>query len=674
MPKNSADMDVLLPILEFYFHKNNWVENSEYIDYIKKYLLDNNIDDKVREPQHYTKRMQILSYFGFIEWLDSSNNQSPRKITESGKAFYSALKDADENKVLEIIVKSLKTVNFGRNNIGAPSSDSDIEAPVLCVRAILDLKFITKTEFAYLLWKLQDNGFTYSTVIKEIKDTRKNILKPIVLPEEAAKYTDWKPINFLERINFLVTEDSKTLISENVLGRYKNELRNLKIYNVDKDVNTLSLKRVFSPLIFNTKVSLNKSHNRILFGAPGTGKSHQLKEDSAAFDENYERVTFHPNYSYAQFVGTYKPTMIEASEQQADDETKEIKLVLQDKTKTAQEKYDLLFDKFKDGNLTRLPILLGIYSNGDFKTRKQDGTSTANDNIVETNHGRAIKPYLNLTVSKNNEIAYQYVPGPFTRVLVKALKNARNEKDNPKPFLLLIEEINRANVAAVFGDVFQLLDRDENGASEYEIETSEDLRKFLAQDDQLGGNPDDYAKIRIPNNMYIWATMNSADQGVMPMDVAFKRRWDFEYLGIDDKESEVSSIKIPTNKKDGGSYNLVLWNDFRKELNRKLKNLPNVNEDKLLGPFFLSASALENAEENPADFVKLFKSKVLMYLFEDVCKMNPSAIFPNTGIQGRLHYSDICEKFDEKGVEIFGDEFKSLLKENNNADDSAPTE
>lgn len=124
------------------------------------------------------------------------------------------------------------------------------------------------------------------------------------------------------------------------------------------------------------------------------------------------------------------------------------------------------------------------------------------------------------------------------RVYVEALKSGRTE--NPQPHLLLIEEINRAKVAAVFGDVFQLLDRDDDGVSEYEIQASEDIRKYLAK--QLGGTPDNYQKIRIPNNMFIWSTMNSADQGVFPMDTAFKRRWNFEYLGINENEEKISGI------------------------------------------------------------------------------------------------------------------------------------
>ena len=312
--------------------------------------------------------------------------------------------------------------------------------------------------------------------------------------------------------------------------------------------------------------------NRIIFGAPGTGKSHLLEQQREEYfgdNDHYERVTFHPNYTYSQFVGAYKPVAL----------------------------------------------------------KREDDDATSND------------------------ITYSFVPGPFVRTLMKA-KQAPSEN-----FLLVIEEINRANAAAVFGDVFQLLDRDEDGKSEYPIDASEDLKKYLEE----SGVALEGGKIEIPANMYIWATMNSADQGVAPLDAAFKRRWEFEYIGIDDNENELVDCEIPIPKKENsnGDFDFVSWNGFRKALNEKLKGLSGVNEDKLLGPFFISKHRLETAKGNTEDFIKFFKSKVLMYLYEDVCKMNPSALFSGISEGGRLHYSDICAEFDKKGLGIFGTDFSA---------------
>lgn len=373
-----------------------------------------------------------------------------------------------------------------------------------------------------------------------------------------------------------------------------------------------------------------------------------IKFAETIFVDSIERVTFHPNYSYAQFVGTYKPVSSGYNGDLTDEEVRHVVNILQDSSKSGQEKYDLLYDGFKsDGMLTRLPLLLGLYSDDTFSTKKKDGTAASGDNEVERNHGQAIRPYVTLGI--NEGISYKYVPGPFMRTLVKALNNPQ------KDFLLIIEEINRANVAAVFGDVFQLLDR-KNGVSEYPVAASEDIKRYLKDNGITDCN-----ELKIPSNMYIWATMNSADQGVFPMDTAFKRRWEFEYIGIDKNETWDYTIPLP----NGESIN---WNVLRKAINGTLKKIASVNEDKLLGPYFLSKAVLEdankwNSEQGSEEkqkavekFLNTFKSKVLMYLYEDVCKMRPGDVFKIKLEDGqtRLHYSDICDAFDLNGIEIFG--------------------
>ena len=323
--------------------------------------------------------------------------------------------------------------------------------------------------------------------------------------------------------------------------------------------------------------------------------------------------------------------------------------VLTDETKSAQEKYDQLYDRFKGDGLTRLPLLLGLYTDESFKTRKADGSDAAGDNSVERNHGKAIRPYVNLLKpsSGKKDISYEYVPGPFMRMYVKALKNSRT--DNIKPFLLIIEEINRANVAAVFGDIFQLLDRGDDFVSEYPIQATEDVKKYLAK--ELGGDPCDYNKIKIPDNMFIWATMNSADQGVFPMDTAFKRRWDFTYLGIDDNDQDLQGkyVYLADDKSQK-----VEWNKLRKAINNFLAK-GKINEDKQLGPYFISRSIVvpEDGDEiNRERFINTFKNKVIMYLFEDAAKQKRSRLFEGC-FQNSSRYSEICREFEAKGVGIF---------------------
>lgn len=322
----------------------------------------------------------------------------------------------------------------------------------------------------------------------------------------------------------------------------------------------------------NANELINKySHNRIFFGAPGTGKSYILNEEKNELlnnpDDDYERVTFHPDYSYANFVGTYKP-------------------------------------------------------------------------VPKDDH-------------EENEITYEYVPGPFMRVLIKSLKNP------DKPYLLIIEEINRANVAAVFGDVFQLLDRDQEGDSEYPIQTSEDMKKYLEKNLES-----DCSNIRIPKNMFIWSTMNSADQGVYMMDTAFKRRWNFCYIGIDEYEGEIEDKQVILGKEQEE----INWNDLRKAINHELLRYK-INEDKLIGPFFINPIDLPSSEDNENfkeendKFIEIFKNKIIMYLFEDVAKAQRRTLFSNKVSNNEYPlYSDICNQFDEKGIEIFCDNIINELR------------
>ena len=409
----------------------------------------------------------------------------------------------------------------------------------------------------------------------------------------------------------------------------------------------------FEEVNFYTGIKSKYPRNRIIFGAPGTGKSVTLNGEAKKLlaDGGYEeRVTFHPDYSYANFVGTYKPVMVGGSSGTIGGADKDVLSVLLDKAKTAQEKYDLLYERFRDDGLTRLPILLGLYTDEAFKTRKQDGTDAVGDNSVERNHGKALRPYVVLAsdVKAREEIVYEYVPGPFMRVLAKALKSAMT--DNPKPHLLIVEEINRANVSSVFGDVFQLLDRASNHASEYEIATTNEMRTYLAK--ELGVEKSAVETIRIPDNMFIWATMNSADQGVFPMDTAFKRRWDFTYLGIDDSEKDLIGKTVVLGT--GNTKHKVEWNKLRKAINNFLAK-EKINEDKQLGPYFIARNIVVPEAGTAIDndrFIHTFKNKVIMYLFEDAAKQKRPKLFEGC-FEHSSRYSEICREFEKRGIGIF---------------------
>nr|WP_323778393.1 AAA family ATPase [Amylibacter sp.] len=200
-------------------------------------------------------------------------------------------------------------------------------------------------------------------------------------------------------------------------------------------------------------------------------------------------------------------------------------------------------------------------------------------------------------------ISYQYVPGPFVSALVQALN------DPTKNVVLVIEELNRGNCAAIFGDIFQLLDRGKDGRSRYGITASLDMHDFLFQ----GGVLAEGEKLRLPANLYLWATMNSADQGVFPLDSAFRRRWDFAYRGHGEPcayPADARQIKY-----NGSNYD---WDKFRSALNTKLGGL-GIHEDKLIGPYFLTEKQLSSPDA--------VLNKLFLYLWDDVLRFRQDELF-----------------------------------------------
>ena len=307
---------------------------------------------------------------------------------------------------------------------------------------------------------------------------------------------------------------------------------------------------------FSTGSSLPKAAGlqQIYYGAPGTGKSKAIKD--LTFGEDVIRTTFHPDSDYASFVGTYKP-------------------------------------------ITEEVVLRDCY-----------GKKVIDDETKE--------------VVKEERIAYKFIPQAFLEAYVKAWKKLGSGKKQ----YLIIEEINRGNCAQIFGDLFQLLDRNEYGFSDYPIVADKDMQKFLEKEfegweitnkdkiNQLYGEANMVSLIMkgerlvLPSNLYIWATMNTSDQSLFPIDSAFKRRWDWKYVPIREGRDKETNAKLNWYINTGDKQ--YDWWSFISQVNKLIGSLTN-SEDKKLGYFFCKA---KNGEID-AD---LFVSKVIFYLWNDVFK------------------------------------------------------
>ena len=263
----------------------------------------------------------------------------------------------------------------------------------------------------------------------------------------------------------------------------------------------------------NHSVEQNTPLQQIFYGAPGTGKSHTIKEvTDAQPKENVFRTTFHPDSDYSTFVGCYKPTTVEVP--------------MRDVTG---------------------------------KIIKENG-----NDVTE------------------NRIVYNFIPQAFTKAYLRAWQTT-------EPVFLVIEEINRGNCAQIFGDLFQLLDRGEDGFSEYPIKPDADLGRFIAESltSPVEGTPEairNGAELSLPANLHIWATMNTSDQSLFPIDSAFKRRWEWKYLKIKDMGK---GYKIEAN---GKPYD---WWKFVDKMNGIIGDATS-SEDKKLGYFFAKPDKADN--------------------------------------------------------------------------------
>ena len=331
------------------------------------------------------------------------------------------------------------------------------------------------------------------------------------------------------------------------------------------------------------------SLQQIYYGAPGTGKSHTINELTEG--ESVIRTTFHPDSDYSTFVGAYKPTM------------------------------------------GLLPIC---------------------DEL-----GQPMK--IDSTVLHKEQIIYEFADQAFLQAYVQAWKFYAENSDVAKKQYLIIEEINRGNCAQIFGDLFLLLDRNDNGFSVYPINADKDMKKQLAKAFKKDGvtlaipnadkinalykGKDIVSKVLsgeilvLPNNLYIWATMNTSDQSLFPIDSAFKRRWEWQYMpigkGYDENGQEIKwAIEGATQKYD--------WWSFLEKINAQIGEATQ-SEDKKLGFFFCKATdGVISAEK--------FVGKVISYLWNDV--------FKNNGFEGPI-FKDV------DGTELsFAKFYKSDMKGN----------
>ena len=698
---------------------------------------------KNRDGSHYTKCLQLPRYFGMVKYCLSGERANA--ITARGRAFYAALtaNPIDQLSVYGILYTAIASNMFGRKNEGV-GSESFCEPLAIFFRAVDRLNGITNSEYGYLIQAMDLEGRPFKQIINEIEEKREaGTPLRILANSQAHNISDWKTILFLVNVGFLVKDADGMVKFAESTSKYKERLSRLPLYSsgykfqlyrlwlgangltqsmdnypkalfaISEDFGNkdsacfngffkcltghLPRKKIFSvgglqdydriygelnrfweiepangiapfredsfyecyfyanapkcidnKRLFNACTSYKKflaywdncknvfevndeevypmfkgnlgEIQKIVYGAPGTGKSFDTDEKLIDGEGNPKatvfRTTFHPDSDYSTFVGTYKPTSIK---------------------------------------VPRIAL---------------DGTT-----VKKAGFGIDITADQKKLLEQEDHITYSFRPQAFMNAYVAAWK------DITKSVVLIIEEINRGNCAQIFGDLFQLLDRDDRtGYSTYPITADTDLKKWLAEDGQFGptglagiAKPDCIKQpdwdgiikgemLALPPNLYIWATMNTSDQSLFPIDSAFKRRWDWKYVPIrkgkfkkgPKKGQEMAwkiKVTVPAHQEGeqpvGAKDYTYDWWDFLKCVNTLIFKTTD-SEDKKLGYFFVKPDGKSDpaADDNDLISADRFVGKVIFYLWNDV--------FKDYGIETIFKAHEAGKKSEDgaKGVEF----------------------
>jgi len=476
---------------------------------------------------------------------DSSSGERTGGVRFPKELFFTTnmdiLKNVISNENGDITNTGKELIYSWLTNNNTPTSSVNIEQKLTKTLSVFSEETLFKTWNNSTEIFFQQEGIynafdTSSTTVdiggtKEIKGTLRNLKSSIA--------KDIHPYLKISSSNVELKNPSLATQFDNYQKRVSNYL--------DLNPKSIEIK------IVETEEEINADDvtilNKIYYGAPGTGKSHKVNELLKGKEERTERVTFHPEYDYASFIGGFKPiTEVDAE-------------------------------------------------------------------------------------SGKEEIKYKFVPQTFTNIYV----DAWNNKDHQ--YYLVIEEINRGNCAEIFGDIFQLLDRN----SDYSITPSNELKQYLVKEltsvDGIKGIEN--GKMKLPSNLNILATMNTSDQSLFPMDSAFKRRWDWEYIPINYEKSEENPSSIyQVVVSDSISFS---WLEFIEKVNTIIKENPNLGMDKCIGNYFIKA-------KDNSITLEEFINKAIFYLWNDVFKDEDDHIF-----EENTFYEDffpIATKGKEKVLKI----------------------
>ena len=451
VPRHTADLDYIHSAIKIYYDAQDWVTTADYKDELVEYLQRIKKESvRNNDETHYTKCSEIPRYLGFLERKFSGKSNSEVRITDLGRKYYEGVLNDDEDAMLDAVMTALEKVTFGRNNEGV-GSDCDYEVPNIVILSSLLLKGISNKEAAYILGRLVDFGDNIASALLRVEQCREKGDSTY----RSSVTSDNKIIPYLKRIGFF-DDDTTIRVSQKIISRYYSRILNLPIVNnLESAGNAVqdNTSNIFNPLI--------------MYGAPGTGKTHKMQKDyiSKYLEVNRFVTTFHQSFSYEEFVEGLKPVLS------------------------------------KEDNDVKYTIEKGVFYRACDRAAELAGYTSLLDCLDDNSANRNAR---------------------FSKAIAEG-----------KTVLLCIDEVNRGNVASIFGDLISLIEPSKRlGAGELE------MTAILPYSKQNFG---------VPANLLIVGTMNTADRSIQLLDSALRRRFKFieltpDYMVFTSETSEAEKV------------------------------------------------------------------------------------------------------------------------------------